>query len=108
MLGSVRGVPGNRHSYRDQINEIIGDSAGCFSFDKKLEINSYSFTFEPNIDVTGHNLKLASPCVDRGVNVGLIKDYFGNPVPSGAGVDIGPFEYQVDDSLKPPTLKMVE
>jgi len=37
-------------------------------------------------------LKADSPCIDAGVDVGLDRDFNYNPVPWGAGVDIGAFE----------------
>ncbi|RLC80154.1 MAG: hypothetical protein DRJ03_22210 [Chloroflexi bacterium] len=37
-------------------------------------------------------LKVGSPCIDAGTNVGLDRDFNYNPVPWGAGVDIGAFE----------------
>ncbi|MHA1873407.1 MAG: choice-of-anchor Q domain-containing protein [Candidatus Heimdallarchaeaceae archaeon] len=40
------------------------------------------------------NLQARSPCIDMGTYTGLTKDYAGNIVPQGEGVDIGAFEYQ--------------
>ena len=39
-------------------------------------------------------LKMASPCIDAGTDVGLTQDYDGNNVPYGWAVDIGAYEYQ--------------
>jgi len=38
------------------------------------------------------HLKASSPCIDKGTDVGLKYDKDGNPVPEGAGVDIGAYE----------------
>ncbi len=39
-------------------------------------------------------LRSNSPAINRGTPVDLDSDYAGNPVPSGAGVDLGAYEYQ--------------
>jgi len=49
-----------------------------------------------------------SPCIDKGMDLGLKEDYFGNPVPMRDGVDIGPFEYQADNKFKQPVFEMSE
>jgi len=41
-----------------------------------------------------YEIVIDSPCRDTGVNVGLIEDYWGNPVPTGGAPDIGAHEYQ--------------
>lgn len=84
-------------------NKIIGSSAGYYSFDKSQESASHSYVSTPEIDISGLNLKSNSPCVDNGVNVGIDKDFNGNSVPNGNGVDIGPFEYQASKAILPPT-----
>jgi len=38
------------------------------------------------------HLKLTSPCIDKGTDVGLELDFDGTPVPQGKGVDIGAYE----------------
>jgi hypothetical protein len=49
-----------------------------------------SFSVNPNLN-SDYSLKGGSPCIDKGVNVGLTKDILGNPI---VGVpDIGAFEY---------------
>jgi hypothetical protein len=53
------------------------------------------------------SLKPTSPCIDNGSNVGLNEDYYGNDVPVGNGVDIGPFEFQVG-VIKPPQGIIIE
>lgn len=44
--------------------------------------------------INDFHLKLGSPCVDLGTDVGLTQDYDGNTVPYGWGVDIGAYELQ--------------
>jgi len=38
------------------------------------------------------HLKVSSPCIDAGTDVGLDRDFDHNPVPKGISVDIGAFE----------------
>jgi hypothetical protein len=46
-------------------------------------------------DPENHNfaLQYSSPAIDMGVDVGLIYDFEGTPVPQGAGVDMGALEF---------------
>ena len=44
-------------------------------------------------------LEANSPCIDKGQAIGLTQDVAGNPVPGGAAVDIGAFEW---NSIRPP------
>ena len=39
-------------------------------------------------------LKPTSPCIDAGTDIHLSIDFAGTPIPKGAGVDIGAFEYE--------------
>jgi hypothetical protein len=45
-------------------------------------------------DAAGH-LSAGSPAIDHGIDVGVNVDLDGNPRPSGAGFDIGAYEFQV-------------
>ncbi|MEM3122438.1 MAG: right-handed parallel beta-helix repeat-containing protein, partial [Candidatus Pacearchaeota archaeon] len=47
------------------------------------------------VDSGNNNFRLLqnSPGIDAGTNVGLIRDFSGNFVPQGRGVDVGAFEY---------------
>ena len=39
------------------------------------------------------HLQAGSDCIDKGINVGILKDMEGNIVPQGNAPDIGPFEF---------------
>jgi len=53
--------------------------------------DSASYTDDPGLEQTFH-LSSGSPAVDRGVDVGMNTDYYGNARPNGNGFDIGAFE----------------
>ena len=56
----------------------------------------HSLTLDPlvvNAQNGNFHLQADSPAIDSGVNVGLTKDYEGNPIPQGIGFDKGAFEY---------------
>jgi len=57
--------------------------------------DSHSICLDPAFvdpDNGDFHLKVGSPCIDAGTDVGLDRDFDYNPVPWGAGVDIGAFE----------------
>ncbi len=81
---------------------IIGQISSYYSFDKKLDENS--FDQDPKLNYDLKKLMEGSPCIDSGAPVGQFVDYNGNHVPSGGGVDIGPFEYI--SLTKPENLKI--
>lgn len=47
---------------------------------------------------TDFSLQSSSPCIDTGIDVGLLSDYLENVIPSGTGYDIGAYEYQFTPS----------
>jgi hypothetical protein len=54
------------------------------------------FTTDPGfVNAAGHDFHLqsTSPCINKGTNVGLTRDYEGNTVPQGTAPDIGTYEY---------------
>ncbi|RLC77434.1 MAG: hypothetical protein DRI61_11565 [Chloroflexi bacterium] len=72
---------------------IIGNQSGYWSYDHSQD--SHSLCQNPLfMDVDNHDfhLQFSSPCIDAGTDVGLGRDFDYNPVPWGAGVDIGAFE----------------
>jgi hypothetical protein len=50
----------------------------------------------PTAGIDNYHLKLFSPAVDAGVDVGVYADLDGQPRPIGHGFDIGAFELQAD------------
>lgn len=58
--------------------------------------DAHSLAGDPRLaDVAGgdYHLAAASPCIDKGVDVGLTRDYEGVVVPRRQGVDMGAFEF---------------
>ncbi|MBN2349204.1 MAG: cadherin domain-containing protein [Bacteroidales bacterium] len=58
--------------------------------DHKLDVNS--FVADPQfVDIynDNFNVRTSSPAIDAGINVGIIKDYYGFQVPFGDAPDIG-------------------
>lgn len=58
-----------------------------------LEIDSFSL--EPLFinPAEDFHLKTDSPAIDKGIDIGLTKDFAGNAVPFGKAPDIGAYEY---------------
>lgn len=50
-------------------------------------------------DLSGedYSLQYVSPCMNKGLSIGLFRDINGNVVPFGDGVDIGAYEYGYGD-----------
>jgi hypothetical protein len=64
-----------------------------------------SFSEDPlwmDADSGDFSLRAASPCVDRGSNVSLNRDFTGSRLPKGLSVDIGAFEYGGSLAPSPP------
>jgi len=59
-------------------------------------------------NASGDNFTLRSnsPCIDKGTNVGISRDYAGNTVPKGGSVDMGAYEYQGSASPDPAPLSI--
>jgi len=85
-------IYGTLYSY----DKIGCQEEDCLQKQSRDYIND-NFNQNPNlIWINGKpNIDKNSPCIDSGITVGIIEDYYGNPIPSGNGVDIGPFEFQV-------------
>jgi len=74
-------------------DHVLGDEAGYYSHDHSQDVHSK--TQDPSFvdaDNGDFRLKVGSPCIDAGTDVSLDRDFNYNPVPWGAGVDIGAFE----------------
>lgn len=55
-----------------------------------------NFTNPTSAQFTPHS---SSPCINAGTDVGLKQDFIGNDVPNGRTVDIGAYEYVIEDLL---------
>lgn len=99
--------------YSDRATYDIRDAAGVTETDSEIDYNCYSnanlnlansggshsISLDPLfVDAAAGDFTLqkTSPCVDAGVDVGLVSDYAGNPTPALSGYDIGPFEYRAE------------
>ena len=87
------------------IDKISGDSKGFFTYDTGL--GASSLVGDPLLLENFKGLKALSPCIDKGVGVGMKKDFNGNVVPKGSGVDIGPFEYD-QNKINPPANNKID
>ena len=79
---------GSKYNY----THIIGNKKGYYSYDKNQ--GTGSIVGNPKLTSDKKGLAIDSPCINTGVWVGIANDYYGNPVSSDEGVDIGPFEFQ--------------
>lgn len=79
-------------------------SVASGTFDYNLYYPNVSFSRKGQHDISAdplfkdavnhdYHLLPTSPCIDAGTAVGLTKDYAGETVPYGGGVDIGAYEY---------------
>ncbi|RLI40648.1 hypothetical protein DRO59_08780 [Candidatus Bathyarchaeota archaeon] len=83
--------------YPDGSSKFLLDGSNYSFSDWKTQTgqDSHSKCLDPSFvdpDNGDFHLKAGSPCIDAGVDVGLDRDFDYNPVPWGAGVDIGAFE----------------
>jgi len=91
--------------YSTNENWYFWNGAGSSNLEKwnGLSVVGADLYTDPNmVNPANENFQLrgSSRCIDAGTNVGITKDFLGNNVPQGVGVDIGAFEYQI---IKPPT-----
>jgi len=71
------------------------DAISLFDWQQVTGQDKDSISMDPKV-VTGnpsYELTDSSPCIDRGVNVGLVLDFEGKPIPQGPFPDIGAFEF---------------
>ncbi len=71
-------------------SHIIGKIKGYYSYDQRQEKDS--IVGNPGLlgNLTG--LEPSSPCIGRGTDAGLSRDFYNNPVPGKTGINIGPFQ----------------
>jgi len=80
--------------YNCLMNDSAVSKAGTSSYSGA---NTDFYSSNPKFtNAAGNNFSLRSdsPCIDKGTDVGLNRDYAGNPVPKGSSVDMGALEYQ--------------
>jgi hypothetical protein len=69
----------------------------------QISVNLFQDPQFMDISQSNFRLRETSPCIDRGVDVSLKKDFAGVLVPQGGQVDIGSFEYVTESGdLIPP------
>jgi len=81
--------------FRDKVGRWKGEYLALQEWNSRT-VDSGSISSDPLwVDPENSDLRLSddSPCIDAGMNVGLSRDFDGNPVFHGQGVDIGAFEY---------------
>ena len=101
--GTHNGLNLNNNCYYRSSGNVVRYDGATFtkenfaSYQSQKGQDGNSIAQDPNfVNPSNPNLQLqsTSPCIEAGTDVGLNKDYQGNPVPSGWGVDIGAHEYQ--------------
>ncbi|RLC78563.1 MAG: hypothetical protein DRJ03_25070 [Chloroflexi bacterium] len=83
-----RSSPGSTFKY-DGSNMTFSEYQSASGQDQHSIAQNPSFV---DADNGNFRLKVGSPCIDAGTDVNLDRDFDYNPVPWGAGVDIGAFE----------------
>ena len=76
--------PGDKHPVTKNIKLVDPGSGGV-----RIDMS------DPN-RLSGYRLQPGSACIDAGIRIdGVVRrDFWGNPVPAGAGMDIGAHEFQ--------------
>jgi hypothetical protein len=87
-------------------NQIECNGQDCIEGSNRTYIKD-NLNRNPMIISNNQNFTLSSdsPCIDKGLLVEQLNDYYGEKVPFGNGVDIGPFEFQNKNAnpiLSPP------
>ncbi len=106
FYNNAMGIEGGRITVKNNIFDLGSVNRPRFNVRELTESNNlfvygiptrYSETGNPNyVDPENSNFRLLpqSDAIDGGVDVGIRRDFDGNPVPAGMAPDIGPFEYQ--------------
>ncbi len=72
------------------------------SIDNGLDLASNNIQKDPLIEIIDslhYYITENSPCIDAGIDVGLLFDFYGNKIFSGNAPDIGIYEYQNPNSV---------
>jgi hypothetical protein len=106
--GENNGVTGkdnffSHNSFGPQSRDFIEWGAGTYEstyvdWEKAYGSPTYSINADPMFSAASQwlfTLQPVSPCLNTGVNLGLLRDYAGNPIPPiGESVDVGAFQHQ--------------
>ena len=102
-IGVWAGVTGSDFNfntyYPNTGSMFVWNYSGCnFANWKTITAqDSYSRSADPkftDVSKKDFHLRSDSPCIDAGINLGLKKDFYGDPVPFGNGVDVGAVEFE--------------
>jgi hypothetical protein len=74
----------------------------AYGGDSKSLISNPMFISSNPSKAADFYLQSNSKCVDAGTDVGLTRDFAGNPVPHGVGFDVGSYEYNGAHDSNPP------
>jgi parallel beta-helix repeat protein len=108
---ALKGVALDSNCYRNAKGPLIKWGGIDYQINQFAEYqsasgqDSNSITDDPDFVDPGKKnfrLKSSSPCIDTGKNMGLVKDFDGNPVPQGYSTDIGAFEHRLQSGILPP------
>ena len=79
-------------NYRFHVNHLTEDH-NLFVYGLPTDRSFTAYPLYIDAKLNNFHLQKNSPCIDKGIDVGLNKDYDGNKVPEGQIPDIGPYEY---------------
>lgn len=99
----------NNCVYHEGIENVVyyrgtGMDIDCFQAQNGMNGDSINCNIQENplLNLNENNkysLFTHSPCIDQGMDIGIDKDYLGNPIPSGRTFDIGAIEYQEENGI---------
>jgi len=98
-------VSGNQFHFRDESGYHDINLTQWQSFSRtNCTFDPHSIVADPlfvDPDNGDFRLQAGSPAIDAGVYVGLTQDFEGNLVPQGLAPDIGAYEYESEDKIRP-------